>query len=79
MRRPRRSRDTRRSCILYRDVSYGGPVRRSCRELFYRDVSYGGPVKRSCRGLLYRAPVTRLRRSGDIRGSCIEMSHMGVL
>ena len=33
---------------LYRDVSYGGPVKRSCRELLRRDVSYGGPVKRSC-------------------------------
>ena len=38
--------------ILSRDVSYGGPVKRSCRELLYRDVSYGGPVKRSCRELL---------------------------
>ena len=38
--------------ILYRDVSYGGPVKRSCRELLYRDVSYGGPVKRSCRELV---------------------------
>ena len=49
VRRPRRSRDIRRSCI---EMSHMG-VKRSCRELLYRDVSYGGPVKRSCRELLY--------------------------
>ena len=45
----------KRSCreLLYRGVSYGGPVKRSC-ESSCEDISHRGLVKRSCRELLYR-------------------------
>ena len=51
MRRPRRSREIRGSCI---EMSHMGSCEEILysRELLYRDVSYGGPVKRSCRELL---------------------------
>ena len=66
MKRPRRSRDIRRSC---KEISHMGLVKRSCRELLLRDlrgpgipgglvesscieISHGGLVKRSCRELL---------------------------
>ena len=50
MKRPRRSRGIRRSCI---ETCHRGLVKRSCRELLFRDLSMG-LVKKACRELLYR-------------------------
>ena len=59
-----------------------GLVKRSCRELLCRGLR-GPGIPGDLRDLLYIShrgpPVRRPRRSRDIRRSCIEVCHMGVL